>query len=119
MIDTIHMVDYSAIKDKAKQMWSTFAPFENVTGLAAPEPSMALGTGSTMRSSVAHEAHLVLTVVLQPNLHSTRKRNCALQEAHAHWNVRTTVLLCMAGSGAEVGRTAAGGSAPARVVAGA
>ena len=31
------MVDYSAIKDKAKQMWSTFAPFENVTGLAAPE----------------------------------------------------------------------------------
>jgi len=37
MIDNIHMVDYSAIKDKAKQMWSTFAPFENVTGLAAPE----------------------------------------------------------------------------------
>ena len=35
MIDTIHMVDYSAIKDKAKQMWSTFAPFEYL-GLAAP-----------------------------------------------------------------------------------
>ena len=37
MIDNIYMTDYSAIKDKAKQMWSTFAPFENVTGLAAPE----------------------------------------------------------------------------------
>ena len=31
------MTDISAIKDKAKKMWSTFAPFENVTGLAAPE----------------------------------------------------------------------------------
>ncbi len=37
MIDTIRMVDYSAIKDKAKQLWSTFGPFANVTGLAAPE----------------------------------------------------------------------------------
>ena len=31
------MTDIPAIKDKAKKMWSTFAPFENVTGLAAPE----------------------------------------------------------------------------------
>ena len=31
------MTDYSQIKEKARKMWSTFAPFENVTGLAAPE----------------------------------------------------------------------------------
>lgn len=31
------MTDYNAIKDNAKKMWSTFAAFETVTGLAAPE----------------------------------------------------------------------------------
>ena len=31
------MTDYDAIKNKAKQLWSTFAPFEVVTGLAAPK----------------------------------------------------------------------------------
>tara|TARA_B100000686_G_C16748134_1_gene950758 strand:- start:1035 stop:1829 length:795 start_codon:yes stop_codon:yes gene_type:complete len=30
------MTDYDAIKNKAKQLWSTFTPFETVTGLAAP-----------------------------------------------------------------------------------
>tara|TARA_Y100000768_G_scaffold329788_1_gene268227 strand:- start:752 stop:1549 length:798 start_codon:yes stop_codon:yes gene_type:complete len=31
------MTDYNAIKENAKKMWSTFAAFETVTGLAAPE----------------------------------------------------------------------------------
>ena len=31
------MTDFNAVKDKAKQLWSTFGPFENVTGLAAPK----------------------------------------------------------------------------------
>ena len=31
------MSDISSIKDKAKKMWSTFAAFETVTALAAPE----------------------------------------------------------------------------------
>ena len=31
------MTDYNAIKDNSKKMWSTFAAFETVTGLAAPE----------------------------------------------------------------------------------
>ena len=31
------MSDISLIKDKAKKMWSTFAAFETVTALAAPE----------------------------------------------------------------------------------
>ena len=31
------MTDYDLIKNKAKVLWSTFAPFETVTGLAAPE----------------------------------------------------------------------------------
>lgn len=31
------MTDYDAVKNKAKQLWSTFAPFETVTGLAAPK----------------------------------------------------------------------------------
>ena len=31
------MTDYNAVKNKAKQLWSTFAPFETVTGLAAPK----------------------------------------------------------------------------------
>ena len=31
------MTDYNSIKEKARQMWSTFAAFETVTGLAAPE----------------------------------------------------------------------------------
>ena len=31
------MIDYNAIKANAKKMWSTFAAFETVTGLAAPE----------------------------------------------------------------------------------
>ena len=31
------MTDFNAIKDKARQLWSTFGPFENVTGLAAPK----------------------------------------------------------------------------------
>ena len=31
------MTDYSAIKANAKKMWATFAAFETVTGLAAPE----------------------------------------------------------------------------------
>ena len=31
------MTDFDAVKNKAKKLWSTFGPFENVTGLAAPE----------------------------------------------------------------------------------
>ena len=31
------MTDYDVIKSKAKELWSTFAPFETVTGLAAPK----------------------------------------------------------------------------------
>ena len=31
------MTDFTAIKENAKKMWSTFAAFETVTGLAAPE----------------------------------------------------------------------------------
>ena len=31
------MSDIPSIKDKAKKMWSTFAAFETVTALAAPE----------------------------------------------------------------------------------
>ena len=31
------MTDFAAIKENAKKMWSTFAAFETVTGLAAPE----------------------------------------------------------------------------------
>ena len=31
------MTDYDLIKNKAKVLWSTFAPFETVTGLAAPK----------------------------------------------------------------------------------
>ena len=31
------MTDYNSIKEKARQMWSTFVAFETVTGLAAPE----------------------------------------------------------------------------------
>tara|TARA_Y100000748_G_C15471760_1_gene479131 strand:- start:94 stop:888 length:795 start_codon:yes stop_codon:yes gene_type:complete len=31
------MTDFDAVKNKAKLLWSTFGPFENVTGLAAPK----------------------------------------------------------------------------------
>ena len=31
------MSDIPSIKDKAKKMWSTFAAFDTVTALAAPE----------------------------------------------------------------------------------
>ncbi len=31
------MTDYDAVKNKAKKLWSTFTPFETVTGLAAPK----------------------------------------------------------------------------------
>jgi len=31
------MTDFDAVKNKAKQLWATFGPFENVTGLAAPK----------------------------------------------------------------------------------
>jgi len=31
------MTDYDLIKNKAKKLWSTFTPFETVTGLAAPK----------------------------------------------------------------------------------
>jgi len=31
------VTDFDAIKSKAKKLWSTFGPFENVTGLAAPK----------------------------------------------------------------------------------
>ena len=31
------MTDFAAIKENARKMWSTFAAFETVTGLAAPE----------------------------------------------------------------------------------
>ncbi len=31
------MTDFEAVKNKAKQLWATFGPFENVTGLAAPK----------------------------------------------------------------------------------
>jgi len=31
------MTDFDVVKNKAKKLWSTFGPFENVTGLAAPK----------------------------------------------------------------------------------
>ena len=31
------MTDFDLVKNKAKKLWSTFGPFENVTGLAAPK----------------------------------------------------------------------------------
>ena len=31
------MTDFDIVKNKAKKLWSTFGPFENVTGLAAPK----------------------------------------------------------------------------------
>ena len=31
------MTDFDDVKNKAKQLWATFGPFENVTGLAAPK----------------------------------------------------------------------------------
>tara|TARA_B100000965_G_scaffold336555_1_gene302911 strand:+ start:190 stop:984 length:795 start_codon:yes stop_codon:yes gene_type:complete len=31
------MTDFDAVKNKAKQLWSTFSPFENITAQASPE----------------------------------------------------------------------------------
>ena len=93
------MTDFDAVKNKAKKLWSTFGPFENVTGLAAPELikfsglqankkvlDVGCGTGVVAITASRHGA-TVSGSDLTPELIEQAKNNAAIAKLQIDFKV--------------------------------